>query len=78
MIEFVEYITKSLVDNKDEVKIDTKNEDDGTVVVSVKVCSDDLGKVIGKQGKIANAIRVVTRAISRKNGNAKVVIKISD
>jgi len=78
MIEFIKYITKSLVDNEQAVAVKTEQEDSGTIVVHITVDKNDLGKVIGKNGKVANAIRTVARAVARKEGNNRVVIKIDD
>ncbi len=74
MEELVEVIAKSLVDNPDEVSVDVK--DKGRVVVlELHVASSDMGKVIGKQGRIAKAIRDVVKAASSKE-NRKVVVEI--
>ena len=63
MNELVKYIVTALVDNKDEVSV----EEDGDVIV-IKVAKDDMGKVIGKQGRIIKAIRSVVKAASIKQG----------
>ncbi len=63
MDELVKYIVTALVDNKDEVAVDL----DGDVIV-IKVAKDDMGKVIGKQGRIIKAIRSVVKAASIKQG----------
>lgn len=76
MTEFVEYIAKSLVSNKEAVNVSSSKDADGTLVIKLVVASEDLGKVIGKQGKIANAIRTMARAISRREGENRVVVKI--
>ncbi len=74
MEELVEVIAKSLVDNPDEVSVDVK--DKGRVVVlELHVAPSDMGKVIGKQGRIAKAIRDVVKAASSKE-NRKVVVDI--
>ncbi len=74
MKELVEVIAKALVDNPDEVSVDIK--DKGRVVVlELHVASSDMGKVIGKQGRIAKAIRDVVKAASSKE-NRKVVVDI--
>lgn len=67
MKELIEYLVRSLVDNPDQVDI---RELDGADVVTfeIRVASSDLGKVIGKQGKIANALRTVVKAGAMKNG----------
>ena len=65
MKELVEVIANALVDNPDEVVVmETENEKE--IVLSLKVAPDDMGKVIGKQGKIAKAIRTVVRASASK------------
>ena len=67
MKEILETIIKNLVDNKDAVEI---KELDGeqSVVFEVKVAENDMGKVIGKQGKIAGSIRTVMKAVASKEG----------
>ena len=77
MKELLEYIVKELVDNPDEVKITEENEDDKTVIFKLNVSENDLGKVIGKKGRTANAIRVIMRAASAKRGKSSIV-KILD
>ena len=67
MKELVEYIAKSLVDNPDEVEI-KEIENDRGIVLELKVAADDMGKVIGKQGKIARSIRTLTKAAAAKEG----------
>ncbi|MDE7165377.1 MAG: KH domain-containing protein [Clostridiales bacterium] len=63
MTELVNYIITALVDNKDEVSV----TEDGDVIV-VKVAKDDIGKVIGKQGRIIKSIRSVVKAAAAKQG----------
>jgi len=75
--ELLEYIVKELVDNPDEVQITEEEEGDKTVIFKLKVAENDLGKVIGKKGRTANAIRVVMRAASAKRGKSSIV-KIID
>lgn len=65
MKELVEYIAKALVDKPDEVNV-SEVEGDQTTVIELKVAKDDLGKVIGKQGKTARAIRTILSASSTK------------
>ena len=65
--ELVEYIAKSLVDSPDEVIV-TEVEGEQTSVLELKVAKEDLGKVIGKQGRIAKAIRTVVKARATKDG----------
>ena len=74
--EFVEYIVKSLVDNPNEVKIDRKVDEMG-VLITVDVGKDDMGKIIGRQGATAKAIRTLLRVVGMKN-NARVNLKINE
>ena len=74
MKELVEVIAKSLVENPDKVIV-TQTEDDKTITVELKVAQSDMGKVIGKQGRIAKAIRSVVKAASAKE-TKKVLVDI--
>lgn len=74
MKELVEVIAKALVDNPDEVVV-TEKEDGRNVVVELHVAQADMGKVIGKQGRIAKALRSVVKAASSKD-NKKVDVEI--
>ncbi len=74
MKELVEVIAKSLVENPNEVVV-TDKEDDRTIVLELRVAQSDMGKVIGKQGRIAKAIRSVVKAASAKESK-KVVVDI--
>lgn len=65
MKEILELIIKNLVDNQDEVSIEEKTNDK-SVVYEVKVAKEDMGKVIGKQGKMAKSIRSLIKAIAIK------------
>ena len=76
MKELVEVITKALVDNPDEVVVTEKQEEKATVV-EVHVAESDMGKVIGKQGRIAKAIRSVVKAGAAKE-DRKVIVDIAD
>ena len=66
MKELVEVIAKALVENPDEVVV-TESVKDDEVVVELKVASSDMGKVIGKQGRIAKSIRSVVKAAASKD-----------
>ena len=74
MDKLVEYIAKSLVDHPEEVRVTTREEDD-SIVIELVVDPDDTGKVIGKQGRIAKAIRAIVKAASI-NDEKKVVVDI--
>lgn len=74
MIELVEYIAKALVDNPESVSVN-QVEGEQSIILELKVDSDDMGKVIGKQGRIAKAIRTVVKAAAAKEGK-RVVVEI--
>lgn len=67
-------IAKAIVDNPDEIVVNEKFEGD-TVVLELVVSSSDMGKVIGKRGKIANAIRTVIKATANRD-NKRVIVNI--
>ena len=74
MKELVEVIASALVDDPASVVV-TETEDDDQIVLNLTVAPDDMGKVIGKQGRIAKAIRSVVKAASSKD-NKKVDVEI--
>jgi len=74
--EFLEYVVKTLVDNPDDVKVDRKVDEMG-VLLTLKVNSEDMGQIIGRQGSTARAIRTLVRIIGLKN-HARVNLKIEE
>ena len=74
MKELVEVIAKSLVDYPDEVNV-TETENENAIVLELRVAQSDMGKVIGKQGRIAKAIRSVVKAAASKE-DKKVIVEI--
>lgn len=74
--DLVEYIVKSLVDQPDEVAVNVI-EGEKSTILELKVASDDVGKVIGKQGRIAKAIRTILSASATKSGK-RAVLEILD
>lgn len=74
MKELVEVIAKALVDHPDEVSV-TETESDKSIVVELRVAQADMGKVIGKQGRIARSIRSVVKAAASKQ-DKKVIVEI--
>ncbi len=74
MKELVEIIAKSLVDHPEDVVV-TETDEDGLLTLSLTVAPDDMGKVIGKQGRIAKSIRTVVKAAASK-GDKKVIVDI--
>ena len=74
MSELVEYLARHLVDDPDAVRVETEDRDDALVVL-LHVAPDDVGKVIGRQGRIARALRAVVRAGgSRENRRVQLEI----
>ncbi len=67
MKELVEYIAKSLASKPEDVKV-TEDIEDGRVVLRLEVAEEDKGKIIGKQGRVAQAIRVLLRVAAVKEG----------
>ena len=74
MRELVEVIAKALVDSPEEVVV-TEREDGNALIIELRVSKNDMGKVIGKQGRIAKAIRSVVKAASSKE-DKKVIVDI--
>lgn len=74
MKELVQVIAMSLVDHPDEVVV-TETETEKSIIVELKVAPEDMGKVIGKQGRIAKSIRTVVKAAATKD-DKKVVVEI--
>ncbi len=76
MDQLVSYIVKSLVDNPEKVEVTTEQESEKVVIVKVVVDPADLGKVIGKGGRIASSIRTIIKSASAKSGR-RFIVKIS-
>lgn len=74
--EFLEYVVKALVDNPSAVKLDRKVDEMG-VLITLKVDPSDMGKIIGRLGNTAKAIRTLLRVVGMKN-NARVNLKIEE
>ncbi|HEU0085488.1 MAG TPA: KH domain-containing protein [Candidatus Paceibacterota bacterium] len=74
--EFLEYVVKALVDNPNDVKID-RTVDEMGVLITLTVNPADMGKIIGRMGNTAKAIRTLLRIIGMKN-NARVNLKINE
>ena len=74
MKELVEVIAKALVDHPEDVVV-TQTETDKTVMIELKVAQEDMGNVIGKQGRIAKAIRTVVKSAASKD-ERKVIVEI--
>ena len=74
MKELIEVIAQSLVDHPEEVTV-IETEKDNEITLELKVAADDMGKVIGKQGRIAKAIRAMVKAAASKT-DKKVIVEI--
>ena len=77
MKELLEYLARALVDEPDAVEVDQFEEDDGTVVLELAVADDDYGKVIGRGGRTAAALRTLVKAAAVKE-NRRVLVDIVD
>ena len=76
MGELLDYLARRLVDEPDAVRVEELEEDD-TLVLRLHVAPDDVGKVIGRQGRIARALRTVVRAGGAREGR-RIVLEIAD
>ena len=76
MRELVEFLVRALVEHPDKVEVE-EFEEDGDLVLEVSVAEDDLGRVIGRGGRIANAIRTVARAAGARD-DRRVIVDILD
>lgn len=74
MKELVEVLARALVDNPDEIEIN-EVEGEKSIIIELKVAEEDMGKVIGKKGRIAKAIRTVVKASAAREGK-RVVVEI--
>jgi predicted RNA-binding protein YlqC (UPF0109 family) len=68
MKEFIEYIAKQLVDHPESVIVDERIDEDKRHLLSIRVSQSDTGKVIGKQGRTAAAMRILLTAVAAKHG----------
>ena len=75
MRDLLVYLARSLVERPDEVRVEEFEEDDGTLVLELSVADDDYGKVIGRGGRTAHAIRTVVKAAAVKD-NRRVLVDI--
>jgi predicted RNA-binding protein YlqC (UPF0109 family) len=77
MRELLDYLARQLVDDPDAVKVEQFDEEDGTVVLELSVATEDYGRVIGKGGRTANALRTVIKAAAVKE-QRRVLVDIVD
>ncbi len=77
MKELLEYLARALVDEPESVRVDEFEEDDGTIVLELTVAEEDYGKVIGRGGRTAAALRTVVKAAAVKE-RRRVLLDIVD
>ena len=77
MRELLDFLARSLVENPDRVEVNETEEIDGEVVLELEVAEDDLGRVIGRGGRVANALRSVMKAAATRE-EKRVVVDILD
>ena len=77
MKDLIEFLARALVDHPDGVSVESFEEDDGTIVYEVRVAEDDVGKVIGRNGRTVNAVRAVVRAAAMREGR-RVLVDVVD
>ncbi len=77
MGELLEYLARSLVDHPDEVTVESFQDEDGAVVLELRVAEEDVGKVIGRGGRTIAALRTVVRACSAREGR-RVLVDVVD
>jgi uncharacterized protein len=75
--DLLEYLARSLVDDPDAVTVEGFDEDDGTVVLELRVADDDVGQVIGRGGRTIEALRTVIRAGATREGS-RVLVDVVD
>jgi uncharacterized protein len=75
--DLLEYLARGLVDEPDAVRVERVERDDGMVLLRLRVAPDDVGKVIGRQGRLVRALRTVIRAASTRS-RERVAIEIAE
>ena len=77
MEEFIEYIAKKIVDHPENVSIEIRTSSENKTIISLRVHQDDVGKVIGKKGKTAEAMRTLLSAVASKD-HQRAILEIVD
>jgi predicted RNA-binding protein YlqC (UPF0109 family) len=75
MRDLVEFVVRALVSDPDAVRVEEIEDGDGTVI-EVRVAADDLGRVIGREGRVANAIRTLAKAAATATDGGRVMVEI--
>jgi predicted RNA-binding protein YlqC (UPF0109 family) len=76
--DLLEFLARALVDRPDEVSVEGFDEDDGTIVLELRVADDDVGKVIGRGGRTVSSLRTVMRAVASRQDERVLVDVIDD
>lgn len=76
IVQYAEFLVKSIAKQPDLVKVTSFGADEGVTIIEIIVCKEDMGVVIGKEGKMASALRTMIQAFSYLNGNNKIKINI--
>ena len=77
MKEVIEYIVKSLVEDENAVNVEIEENENGETIVHILVAEGDMGRIIGKSGKVAGSIRTIAKSISGKD-HRKVFVKFGE
>ena len=77
MEDLLEFLARALVDNPDEVSVEGFDEDDGTIVLELRVADGDVGKVIGRGGRTVQSLRTVMRAVASRQ-DERVLVDVVD
>ena len=77
MEDLLEFLARALVDKPDEVSVEGFDEDDGTIVLEIRVADDDVGKVIGRGGRTVSSLRTVMRAVASRQ-DERVLVDVVD
>lgn len=77
VVGLVEAVVRPLIEFEDDLEITSSEEDDGTIVVEIRVNEEDAGKVIGRQGRVIKAVRTLARAAASREG-AHVEVELLD
>jgi predicted RNA-binding protein YlqC (UPF0109 family) len=77
MEDLLEFLARALVDRPDEVSVEGFDEDDGTIVLEIRVADDDVGKIIGRGGRTVSSLRTVMRAVASRQ-DERVLVDVVD
>jgi predicted RNA-binding protein YlqC (UPF0109 family) len=75
--DLLEFLARALVDHPDDVSVEGFDEDDGTIVLELRVADDDVGKVIGRGGRTVSSLRTVMRAVASRR-DERVMVDVVD